>query len=369
MKERLIQWVERFVRLPVAGLDVSDRSLKYAQFAPRPKSAGSGLMLACIGEEKIPKGVIVNGSVEKGEAFAAALKRVGIRAGHRFRVSGIVVSLPEEKSFLRIFQTPKVGAREMAGAIRWKIEEEIPLPSEDVVYDYEQIRSPEGGGDHHDAVVTAFPKGMVAAYVRAIKDAGLIPMALELESQAIMRAAAPSLGAGDAAVVIDMGRTRTSVILFAGGAIVFTMTVPVGGYTLDIEIARVLGVSEREAKHLKRRNGFAKSAYRGKIFSAMAPSADVIAGEVRRVISYYQEKITHAHGGSRTVDKILLSGGGTNVPGFDAYLASATRVPVSFVDPFVGITGITGDSVPPLPREQALVFTAAIGLALRGMQA
>ncbi|MBI2053394.1 MAG: type IV pilus assembly protein PilM [Candidatus Sungbacteria bacterium] len=368
MKERLTQWIEKFVRLPVAGLDVSDRSLKYAQFTMRPKSAGGGLMLVCIGEEEIPEGIIVSGSVEKPEAFSAVLKRVAAKAGRAFRASGLVVSLPEEKSFVRVFQTPKVGLREMAGAIRWKIEEEIPLPSEDVVYDYEPIRPPDGEVDHHDAVVTAFPKGVVLSYVEAIKSAGLVPMALELESQAIVRAVASGLAPGSAVIVIDMGRNRTSVILLAGGAIVFTATVPVGGYTLDAAIAVALGIPEREAAELKNKTGFAKDAYDGKIFSAMAPSADIIAEELRRVIAYYQDRITHMHGASRVVDKILLSGGGANVPGIDTYFASAVRVPVEFADPFAGIGNVMGDPVPPMSRASALAFTAAIGLALRGMQ-
>lgn len=369
MKERLEKWIEGIVRLPVAGLDVSDRRLKYAQFMPRSRRAGSGLVLACIGEEEIPDGVIVNGSVEKGEAFAAALKRVGAKAGRMFRTSGMVVSLPEEKSFLRLFQTPKVGVREMAGAIRWKIEEEIPLPSEDVVYDYEQIHPSSGGDiDHYDAVVTAFPKSVVAAYVHAVKDAGLMPVALELESQAIMRAVAPCLGTDDTAIILDMGRDRTSVILFAGSIIVFTTTVPVGGHTLDMEIARMLGISEKEAAEIKSRSGFAKDAYDGKVFSAMVPSVDIIVEEMRRVTAYYQEKITHVHSGSRAVSKILLSGGGVNVPGIDTYLASAVRLPAAFADPFAGISSAMKEPVPPLPRAVALAFTSVIGLALRGTQ-
>lgn len=367
MKERLVQWIERFIRLPSAGLDVSERSVKYAQFVPSRRRERGELALACIGEEEIPEGVIVNGSVEKAEALAAVLKRVGAKAGHAFRASGMVVSLPEERSFLRIFQTPKVSAREMAGAIRWKIEEEIPLPSEDVVYDFEPIRPVMGDIDHHDAVVTAFPKSIVAGYVRALKDAGLLPMALELESQAIARALAFGLKPSDAAVMVDMGRDRTSVILFAGGGVVFTTTVPAGGRTFDVGIAQALGVSEKEAMELKKKHGLAKEAYDGKIYAAITPAASMITEALIRVIAYYQDRIAHVHGGSRTVNGVLLSGGGANMPGLDTYLASAIRIPVALANPFGGLVGMTGEAVPSLPRPDALVFTAAIGLALRGI--
>jgi len=366
MKERLVQWIEGYIHLPSAGLDVSEHSIKYAQFLPRPRDAGGGLVLSCIGEEEVPEGAIVNGVVEKIDVLTAVLKKIGAKAGHAFRASGMVVSLPEEKSFVRVFQTPKVGLREMAGAIRWKIEEEIPLPSEDVIYDFEPIHPIQGEIDHHDAVVTAFPRGIVAAYVRAIEDAGFLPVALELESQAIVRAVAPSIKASETVMVIDMGRDRTSIILFAGGAIVFTTTVPVGGRTFDMEIASARGISEKEAVEMKKKSGLTKDAYDEKTFAAITRTADTIAEELRRVIGYYQEHITHVHGGSSTVQSMLLSGGGANMSGLDTYLASVIRIPVMLANPFAGLHGTLGLAVPPMLREQAISFTAAIGLALRG---
>src|SRR3989338_10985854 len=81
MKERLVQWIEGYIHLPSAGLDVSEHSIKYAQFLPRPRDAGGGLVLSCIGEEEVPEGAIVNGVVEKIDVLTAVLKKIGAKAG------------------------------------------------------------------------------------------------------------------------------------------------------------------------------------------------------------------------------------------------------------------------------------------------
>ncbi len=369
VKEKIVQWVEERIRLPTAGLDISDRSIKYARFIPlrrRGWGRASGIVLAECGSEEIPEGVVVAGVVEREDALAAALAAVAARAGQAFRASGMVVSLPAEKSFLKLLQTPAVAKDALAGAVRWSMEGQIPIAPEDTIYDFEEIRAAESVTDHRDVVVTAFPKGIVASYVRAIKAAGLTPVALELESQAIIRATVPDLSAPEAKIVLDMGRTRTSFIIVAGGSIMFTATVPIGGQALEKDIARGLGVSDEEAALIKKETGLSKTSHEGKLYTALLPSLTILVDELSRAVLYYRDHATHAHGAGDTITTILLSGGDASLYGLDTYFAVATRIPVVRADPFAVARGRGTGAMPPLPYNQALAFTAAIGLALRG---
>ena len=99
----------------------------------------------------------------------------------------MAVSLREEKSFFRVIQLPKVKIADIGKAIRWEIEANIPLPFEELVYDYEVVDSFDEHLDHVDVVISAFPKTIVDAYVRVLGAAGLRLACLELESQAIVR--------------------------------------------------------------------------------------------------------------------------------------------------------------------------------------
>ena len=370
MKEKIVQWVKRRTRLPVAGLDISDRSIKYARFIPSSRRwrGGGAVILAEYGEEEIPEGAVVRGVVEREDALAAALAKVTVRAGREFCASGIVASLPEEKSFLKLIQTPRVAEDAMAGAVRWAMEGQIPLAPDDMIYDFEQIRPVGNAADHRDAVVTAFPKGIVAPYVRAIKAAGFTPVALELESQAIIRAVVEDMHAPEAKIVLDMGRTRTSFIIVAGGAIMFTATIGIGGQMFEKNIAHGLGVGEDEAIRIKKEIGLSKISHEGKLYTALLSPLVAVADGLNRTVAYYRDHATHAHGAGDAIRQILLSGGDASLYGLDTYLAVATRIPVALADPFAPLHEDREGAMPSLPHTEALAFTAAIGLALRGVR-
>ncbi len=364
MKERIAQWADRFIRLPVIGLDISDRSIKYVKLA-----VGRKVVFEFFGEVEVPEGIIAQGLVEREADLSGVLHGILTEVGGRFAATGAAVSLPEEKSFVRLLRLAKVKPEEVEGAIRWQMEGQIPLPPDEIAYDYELIGSAADGGDHLDAVITAFPRGVVGAYVRALKSAGFQPVALELESQAIARAVMPEASAGtDAKVVIDMGRNRTSFSIAAAGAIVFTTTLPIGGRVLEDRIAQALGVDAAEAARVKKEIGLDKDAYDGRIFAALQPPLETLADELARAVAYYADHILHAHGADRGIGAVILSGGDAALLGLDTYLASKIHVPVEIADPFRKLAALLPYAIPPLPKNQSLAFSAAIGLAMRGLR-
>ena len=362
MKERVTNWAERFIRLPAVGLDISDRSIKYVKFSARRR-----IRFEFFGEAEIPEGVIRDGQIEREEELSAIIRRLATEEGRDFGSGGAVVSMPEEKSFLRLVQLSKVKPAEVRGALRWQIEGQIPLAPDDIAYDFEVIEPLADRLDHLDAVVTAFPRRIVDSYVRVLKQAGLHPSALELESQAIVRAAIREVSSRDAKIIIDMGRYRTSFVIFAGGTIIFTATQPVGGRVFEAEIVKTLGVAGEEAMRIKKEIGLSKDAYEGKVFAALLPPLAELARELGRAIAYYQDHVNHIHGASERIALVLLSGGDANLYGLDTFLASQIRIPVQIADPFSVIGERLEYVVPPIPRNQALAFTAAIGLAMRGL--
>lgn len=361
VKERVAQWANRFIRLPVAGLDISDRSIKYVKFA-----AGNGVALETFGEKEIAEGIVVEGRIERPADFVLALRDLTALLGGRFAPLGVVASLPEEKSFLRLVQMPVMKPEEVAGALRWQIESQIPLPAEDIAYDYEVIEPFAGHPDHLDVVITAYPKRIVDSYTAALKEAGFQPMALEMESQAIARAVLGGAHTPDAAIVIDLGRYRTSIAVCAAGSVLFTATLPVGGQAMETKIEKACAVSPEEALRLKKETGFIKSAMDGKIYAALLPLMEALAAELLRTIAYYEDHLLHIHGSAPGIARVLICGGDASLLGLDTYLSSRTRVPAVLADPFGSLMDMSPYPIPEIPRHNALAYTAAIGLAMRG---
>ena len=362
MKEKIVHLVNTFVHLPAAGLDISDRSIKYVQY-----DSHKAMPIEAFGEISLPEGIIAGGVIVKEEELEHILKKWLKEEGKRMRASFFSVSLPEEKSFLRLIQLPKVKREEIHNAIRWEIEANIPLRQEDIIYDYEIIEPLKNHLNHFDIVLTAFPKALVEAYVRVLKNAGIRLRALELESQAVARASLPVLREPHAKVLIEIGYSRASFIVFAGGAIFFTTTVELGGKAFEENIAKSMRVSMAKAQELKKQVGLNKKEYNGEVFAALAPSIAVLADETRRSIEYYRAHTTHIHGAAEEATEVLLAGGDANLYGLDTYLAGALKIPVRRVNPFAVAGMGKWCGIPPLSKRKSLAFVASIGLALRGM--
>ena len=330
IREQILRFTHSRVDIPTFGLDISDQSVKYAKVV----RAKHGLRLAAYGELAIPRDVIVDGEIKKADDLKTLLRDWLSRGGRELRSSWVVASLPEEKSFLRIIQIPKVKRGTVADAIRWEIESNIPLPAADLLYDYEIIEPLEDHLDHLDVMIVAFPKAVVEPYASVLAGCGLSIAALELESQAIVRATIRNLREKPVTIVVDVGRTRTSFIIFSGGALIFTTTVKVGGEMFESQIARILGVPPNEAIALKKEWGLSRRAFDGKVYGALVPTLSVLADEMRQAIRYYREHTVHTHGASETINTVLLTGGDANLLGLPTFLSSILKIPVRTANPF-----------------------------------
>ncbi|MEK9194991.1 MAG: type IV pilus assembly protein PilM [Patescibacteria group bacterium] len=346
----------------ITGLDISDVSMKYLSFDSTKKNK---IIVSAYGEIVYPAGIITNGEVKDEEKLTDILKQWLAKEKKKLPLPFVVLSLPEEKSFIRAAQIPRVKSEDVANAVRWEIENQIPLPFEEIIYDYEVIKSPDDNQDHIDVIITAFPRNILNAYIRAVKGAGLEPYAIELESQSVVRACLPQLNSSEATIVADIGRTRTSFVIFAQGSILHTSTIEMGGSMFEQYIIKQLSIGTKEAAQIKINIGLDKSQRNGEVFTALAPAITIIGDELTRAISYYRTHATHAHGATPQIERILLSGGDANLRGLDTYLTNVLKISVQRADPFSVINEKLAYSIPPLTKQEALAFTTAIGLALR----
>ncbi len=360
-------YLNHFVRLAAAGLDISDETVKYLMFDPK-KTAGGYRMIAS-GEFKVPDGAIVKGEILKEDELVEAFAAWRTQEKRIPRSTFFVVSLPEEKSFLRVIQLPHMKEEEVQHAIRWEIEANIPLAFEDLIYDYEVIGGVQSAGDHLDVVVTAFPKPLIETYVRVLDRAGLPLAALELESQAITRSVIPDFRDNSVRIIADIGRTRTSFIVCLGGVIVFTTTVELGGQLFEEHLAKAFHISQEEARLMKTRIGLNRKEHNGEVFDALLPIMAVLADELGRVIEYYRHHTQHMHGAPDAIESIMLVGGDANLLGLETYLSSALRIRCFLADPLVWAYPGHTFMIPPLRKNEALAFATTIGLALRGLRA
>lgn len=350
------------------GLDISDQSFKFVQLMMR----GGSAKLVAVGFGDFPKGSIVDGEIRNERAVAdilmAALRKP---AQGKLTTRTVVCSLPEEHSFIRVLQLPPMEASEIKEAIKIEIEQNIPIHINDAYYDYQVALYPDQKTLHHmDVLVSAAPKRLADGYVSLLQKCNLQVKGLEVESVAVSRALVKGSAVEEPVLIVDLGATRTSFIIFSGPALQFTSSVPVAGNKMIETIMEKEKVEQTEAKRLFYDVGLDKSADGSRTFSALEPVIKDLADQIKNYISFYESHSMHEHKtqGRPTVKKIMLCGGVSNLIGLNVYLAMTLKIPVDIGNPWVNILKPPLKEVPGLTFRTSLSYTVALGLALSGIQ-
>ena len=316
-------------------------------------------------------GVIKDGEIREKDYLAQAIKEVLAKTkGERIKTKHVVASLPEEKSFLQVIQMPKLAKEELKSSVYFEAENYIPLPIEDTYLDFQIIKPVQDHLDHHDVLICALPKEVVDSYLTVIKKAGLQPIALEVESQAVIRALVKDEVSFTPILVVDFGKSNTSFIIFCGYSIRFTSSIPLSSQGLTEAISENLKIDFEQAEKIKLEYDFKKikkDQQTEKIFKAIEPILNELIGQIRKYLDFYQTHSSHEHLLSEVgqIKKILLCGGGANLKGFDNFLAEELNIPVEIGNPWVNISPESVKKSPIFPDNTALAYTTALGLALR----
>jgi len=344
------------MRLPSAGVDISDTSLKYIQFQP-DKRSGTQLELSYWGDIDIPDGVLERGTVNDTKKLSEAIREVK----DRIDVDTVRVSLPEERAYL--FETEiKKGTpfKEIRGLLEFRLEENVPLSPRDAFFDYEIINN-DSIRDSVRVSVTAYAKETIMNYYEACVGAGVTPISFEVEAQAIARATIP---AGDKGthLIVDFGKTRTGIGIVYQGILMYTSTIDIGGAELSTALRRQLGDREEaELTRIKNTQGLVRGVDSTDVYDALLPTMSAIIDEVRTRAQYWNSRDVSRE--DKQIQSVILCGGSVNMKGLPEYFSE-----------MLGITSLRAhvwqnafpafDTVPEISRRYSYGYATAVGLAL-----
>ena len=350
------------------GLDISDSSLKIIKLKKKRKGFG----LASLGEQRIKDGTIKDGEIKNQEELIKIIKESILRVeGEKLRTKYVVCSLPEEKSFLKIIQMPKMREEDLKMAVRYEAENHIPLSLDEVCLDSQIIIPIKDHLNHTDVLIVAFPKNIIDSYVYCLKEAGLQPVVMELESTAIVRALVEKEVSHFPLFLIDIGVDKTSFIIFSGCSLRFTSFISISSNTFTDAIAKNLKIGREEAERIKLKYGSdSKSAKNKKTFESLLPILTDLTEQIKRYLLFYQTHASHEHLNieSQGVKKIILCGGGANISGLPAFLSEKLGCSVELGNPWINILSKTQKESSLISYKNSLKYTTAIGLALRGFK-
>jgi type IV pilus assembly protein PilM len=356
------------------GLDISDSSLKIAKLKEKKKS----LVLSSFGEAKIEPGIVEKGELKDVNALSSIITETISKAeGEKIKTKYVIASLPEEKAFLQVIQMPLMNEEELGKAILFEAENYIPLPIEDAYLDFQIIRPVVDHLDHFDILLAALPREIIDSYIDCFKKAGLIPKALEIESQAVARALIKNETIPSPYLLIDLGETKTNFIIFSGFSLRFTSSIPLFSRKLTESIADRLKIDLKKAEKIKLKYGIGGTQFKDKdkeeavkVSEIITPFLEKLIEQIKDYLTYYHTHVHHEHLplDGKEVEKILLCGGSANLKGLTDFLSLRLKIPVELGNPWINILPEPLKEVPDLNYEKSLSYTTALGLALRDIR-
>jgi type IV pilus assembly protein PilM len=325
------------------GVDIGTTSIKIVQLTSNDAGTTHTLDTYGIAGVSFDVDSVEPGSIEK---IAAVLSDLVHRAG--VTTNRVVASMSNSAIFTSVIELPTLTESELGSAVQFEAKKYIPLPIEEVNLSWTVLdKTPDG---KTVVLITAAQKSLVASYQKIFQLAHLSLESIDIEALALIRSVV-----GDdkgSVLLVDIGAKTSHLNIVEKGNLLLTRNVPVGGETITNAIARSLQVTYARAEQFKKDFGIKQESV---IPATIKPILTQIKGEVRQLISIYQAR-------SKKFDKLVVCGGGANLPGLDAFFGDLGPA-VIHGDPLSRIS--YSPNLKSLLDQYSGSLAVAIGLALR----
>lgn len=306
---------------PIVGLDISQTGVKIMALHPQKKVV-TGYGSIDLDPAK------VQASLEGDDPYL----RENIQALVKKNLVGqlpstqVVLGVPTGKTYSRTFSLPLDAQKNLKEAVEIEVDQYIPIPIGLLYVDYEVI---ERTKDSLTVLMSAVPRTLADSCLSAAESAGLQVVMIEPGISAIARVLEATEEGHLPTVIIDIGPASTDIAVL-DSSIRVTGGLGIGGNTFTLSIAKKLGVPLENAHQLKVLNGLSAGPKQAKLQGALTPNLDRIVNETRKVIRYYNERITE----QKKLEQVLIVGGGSNVPGIGDFFTNELVMPARVASPW-----------------------------------
>lgn len=352
-KERLLSTFAppRYLAFPLSGIDLSTSGVKAVRLAESPY----GLVLAKYAEERLPPGAFIGGEIVDSAAVAEKL----VAAAKATDIFAANVALPESRSFIFESVVPGGTHDEWRIGVEQHLDELVPLPPTETMFDIVKIGSDEQSNSRVAGV--GFARRIIDDVFSVFDTSHIEVRALEEETFSMARALLP-LGDESTALLIDIGRTTTKVAITTKRIPRFSATIGIGGHAFTLAVQKYFGVTEEEARKVKADRGITPAQGNEEYLAAMLSTASAIRDEIFHCLDYWQEKSSKEHM-HEPVSHAILSGGNASIRGLAEYFEGTFKVPVVLGDVFTNFAS-RDTWIPSLDYTESLAYATTIGLAL-----
>ncbi|HEY3380450.1 MAG TPA: type IV pilus assembly protein PilM [Vicinamibacterales bacterium] len=340
----------------VVGLDIGSSAVKAVELRP----SGRSYNVVAFGTEPIPGDTIVDGAIIDAGAVADAIRRLLDTA--KIKTRDVVASLSGNSVIVKKITLPVMTEAELSESIQWEAEQYIPFDIQDVNLDYQILSAPTADQrGSMEVLLVAAKKEKISDYTDVIKQAGRVPVIVDVDAFAVQNAFEANYDNEPGAVIalLNAGASGVNINIVSGEQSLFTRDISMGGNAFTEAIQKELGLPFDSAERVKK-----GEPVDGTMPEDVAPILRTVTEnlllEIQKTFDFFK-----ATAASERIDRILVSGGTSRVDGFAAQLAERFTTQVELFDPFRKIqVDAKKLKIEHLP-DVAPTLAVAVGLALR----
>ena len=338
-----------FGRKSSIGLDIGSGYLKVVQL----KDTKGGYELELFDMLPLPPELIVDGSIIDSLRLIDSLKELVKKA--KIKTKDAVISIAGHSSvIIKRVSLPEMSEEELSESIKFEAEQYIPFDIEDVNLDF-QILGPKEEAGQMDVMLVAVKKDIINEYLSVVKEAGLNPLIVDVNSLALENIYEVSyeIEPDKNIAIVNIGASTINMNILKGGISVFTRDSAVGSNLHTEALQREFNLTYETAERLKKGEAVENVSPQDAL-SVMDLASEEIIGEVNRSLEYFHEDI----------NEVILSGGCALVKDFPRLLAEKIGIEVKVMEPLKNIKIPKRFDITYI-EEMVPMAVVAAGLALR----
>ncbi len=244
----------------------------------------------------------------------------------------IVTAMSAPSVFSKKVSIDKIDKSEIKAYMEMEAQNIVPHSIDAVRIDYHLIGDNENG--QLDVLVVAVKNEVVDSYLETFDLCGLEVAVVDVDYfalQNMFELCYPEMKEKTAAL-INIGARYSSINICKDGNSIYTGDMSIGGKTLTDTLSEEGGLSQEDAEKIKRKADFS-GAELDQVREIVNSSIDSIASEFNRQLSLFW----NATGSEGSIDKIYITGGGSQVKGLAEGIKQKTDLECEALNPFLGI--------------------------------
>jgi type IV pilus assembly protein PilM len=341
----------------IVGLDVGSSSIKAVEL----KKGRGGIEVAHLGLEHLAPDIVVDSMIVDSGTVSSAIAKLFNESGIKTKLVATAVS--GHSVIVKKISLPAISDAELADTIQKEATQHIPFDLADVNLDY-QILSEDEGQPQMDVLLVAVKKDKILNYTNVLSMAGKTPAIVDIDALALQNCYEYNYEPSPNQVValLNLGASVMNINIVKGTTPLFPRDVSVGGhqYTDSLQKELDLNFEDAEALKLGKKVGTVSEDAKTPILQQVT---EIIVLEIQKTFDFFRASAAGEH-----IEKILVAGGSSKVPGLLEALRQEFSMPVDILNPFQRIAPPGNGSGMELIEGNAGQLAVAVGLALRSFE-